>query len=134
MSVEGVLLPVILPRNTALEALLACQPAECELCGEEVERALLGGHTDHDCEERQVSCEGTGRGPHCPRQGTPSAMPEGRCPVCQIAVVEQLIATAQAELRELEEKRWQAKGMLSPEPSACSTQNLADSEGDYASG
>lgn len=92
-------------------------------------------------------------------------MPEGLCPECHVDVLEQqsqnknkLIATAQAELRELQEENsqvaWfrpclcllvplqsachhhaamvQAKDML-PEPSACSTQNLADSEGDYAS-
>ena len=53
-------LPVILPHNTALEALLACQPAQCELCEEEVERELLVRHRVHECEKCQVPCKGTG--------------------------------------------------------------------------
>lgn len=120
-------LPVILPRNTALEALLACQPAQCELCGEKMQRALLSGHRDDDREARRVSCKGTGREAACPEEGIAGDMPEERCPECRFDVLEQRlqdknnpIATAQAGLRELQEE-WSQVAWSGPGPAcACS--------------
>ena len=91
-------LPAILPCNTALEGLLACQSAECGLCGEEMERASLDFHRLHDCKQRQVSCKGTCPGSFCSMKGLASDLHEGRCKSCHLDVLQQHVQDKKAEI------------------------------------